>query len=638
MDKIDLTVSHDVLGEYHKLNFDDVREKYRDPGTQYAFDVLDENVTAGYLMKLASFRHLRDLQRQGDADFPYEYSLKEVKNILKFASFAPNVDTGEPSQLMAWQKFILSQLMGWRNNEGGKRYSRAIISVGRGQGKTYILAILMCYTFMMESLGLSNQDYLVSSINYKQTNKLFGYIKSMLKKIITIEPFKSLANEVGLDSRSIQADQIIMRNQNNVIRPISHEAGQYDSFHFTTAIFDEIGEVKSREKVQKIISGQVKVTNRQFIQISTSYPDPTVPFHEDQKMIQQAMEQDYLRDADSYLGLVWAQDSLDEVFDQDSWVKSNPLLDLPSESRVLMQGLKDKRDSDMLSGSIGDFQNKNMNLWLQQSADSYLNLDDVNRAIIPEFNINGRQVYIGFDYSMMSDNTALAFVYPYLDDSGSQKWHIEQHSFIPWNKAGSIEAKEKQDGLAYQELAKQGLCTITSHPEGLINEDQVFEWMMNYVEENNLEVMLFTYDYYGATRFTQRLEINTSWEFLPLKQVTSFVMNPTKFLQTSFVEGSISRLDDKVLEKALLNAVIKEDKVGIQVDKNKATLKIDVVDAIIDALYQGMYHFEEFSEINNPEKAVERMTPEERYQWLFGDSSKSGVMDDELYDWSNDDF
>lgn len=267
MDKIDLTVSHDVLGEYHKLDFSDIKRKYRDPGTQYAFEVLDEKVVAGYLIKLAAFRHLRDLRRQGAADFPYMYSLKEVKNILKFASFAPNVDTGEPSRLMPWQKFILSQLMGWRNAEGGKRYSRAIISVGRCQGKTYILAILMCYTFMMESLGLSNQDYLVSSINYKQTNKLFGYIKSMLKIIITIEPFMSLANEVGLDSRSIQSEQIIMRNQNNVIRPISHEAGQYDSFHFTTAIFDEIVEVKSREKIQKIISGQVKVPNRQFIQI-----------------------------------------------------------------------------------------------------------------------------------------------------------------------------------------------------------------------------------------------------------------------------------------------------------------------------------------------------------------------------------
>lgn len=639
MNDIDLTVSHDVLGEYNGLNFDDVKLKYQDPGTKYAFDVLDEKVMSGYLIKLAAFRHLRDLQRQGKDDFPYTYNLAEVKNILKFASIAPNVDTGEPTKLMPWQKFIMSQLMGWRNDNGGKRYSRAIISVGRGQGKTYLLAILMCYTFMMESLGLSNQDYLVSSINYKQTNKLFGYIKTMLKTIIKTEPFKGLANEVGLDERAIQSDQIIMRKQNNIIRPISHEAGQYDSFHFTTAIFDEIGEVKSRDKISKIISGQVKVTNRQFIQISTSYPDPTVPFRSDQIMIQQAMEQDFNRDADSYLGLIWAQDSLDESFKPETWVKSNPLLDLPSEQKTLMQGLVDKRDSDMLSGNIADFQNKNMNLWLQQKADSYLSLDDINAAVIPEFDIRGKDVYIGFDNSLMSDNTAFSFVYPYVDKNGVNKWHIEQHSFIPWNKAGSIEAKEKQDGINYRELEKLGLCTITTHPEGIINSDQVYRYMLEYVDNNNLQVMLFAYDPWGATDYIKRMENNLSWEFMPVKQTTPFLMHPTKFLQTGFIEKTITRLDDKIMEKALLNAVIKEDKIGIQVDKDTATLKIDVVDAIIDALYQGMYHFEEFSEINNPSKAVERMTPQERYNWLFGEDSQSGVMDDELYDdWSDDDF
>ncbi|MCE2142180.1 terminase large subunit, partial [Streptococcus thermophilus] len=70
---------------------------------------------------------------------------------------------------------------------------------------------------------------------------------------------------------------------------------------------------------------------------------------------------------------------------------------------------------------------------------------------------------------------------------------------------------------------------------------------------------------------------------------------------------SVDRLDDRIMEKALLNAEIYEDKVGIQVDKAKATLKIDVVDALIDALFQAMYHFEDFADVNNSDKQVERM-------------------------------
>lgn len=623
MKKIDLTTNHDVIGVYHTLDFSDVRMRYHDKGTVYAFNVLDEVIVTGYFIKLAAFRHLRDLQRQGDADFPYKYSVKQANNILKFAKIAPNVDTGEPTKLMDWQEFIMTQLIGWRNLNGGKRFTRAIVSVSRGQGKTYLMAIINSYSFLIETMGLENQDFLVASINFKQTNKLFGYIKSMLRKIIETEPFKSYAKEVDL---SIQTDQIIMKNTNNVMRAISHESGQYDSFHFTTAVVDEIGEITSRDKISKIISGQVKVKNRQFIQISTSYPNPTVPFHEDQKMVQQAMEQDWNRDADSYLGLIWAQDSLDETFKPETWVKSNPLLTLESEREVLLQGLTDKRDSDLLAGTISDFQNKNLNMWLQESTNSFLKLSDVSMAIVDGFDIYQRQVYIGYDYSMFSDNTAVAFVYPYLDSKGNKRWHVEQHSFIPWEKAGSIEAKEKQDGINYRELEKLGYCTITSHPQGLINDDQVYQWLLNYVEDNALDVVFFGYDAWGATPAIKQLEINTSWNLMAIRQRTSELKDPTKFLQSAFVEGSISRLDDKIMEKALLNAQIVEDKIGIQVDKAKATLKIDVVDAIIDALYQGMIHFEEYSDVNDPEKKIGRMTSAEVEAW-FNDP-ESGLLGD----------
>lgn len=60
-------------------------------------------------------------------------------------------------------------------------------------------------------------------------------------------------------------------------------------------------------------------------------------------MLQQAMEQDWNRDADSYLGLIWAQDDLDETFKDETWVKSNPLLQLPDQHDVLLAGLRDKR-------------------------------------------------------------------------------------------------------------------------------------------------------------------------------------------------------------------------------------------------------------------------------------------------------
>jgi phage terminase large subunit-like protein len=618
---IDLTQTHDVDGAYRQQDYSLIRAKYKDPGTVYAFAVLDGDETAGYMMKLACFRHLQDLQRSETGEFSYTYSLKDAKNILQFAAICPDVDTLKPQPLMAWQKFILTQLAGWLSANGQKRYTRSDISVGRGQGKTYILAIYMCYSFLITSLGRSNQDFLISSINYKQTNKLFGYIKTMLQLIQKTEPFKSLAQESDLQ---LQNDQFIQKRTNNVLREISHEAGQYDSYHFTVAVFDEIGEIKTRAKVSKIISGQVRVPNHQYIQISTAYPDPSVPFHADQKRMQQVMEQDFARDADRHLALIWSQDDLNETEKPESWIKSNPLLGLKSQRDTLMQGLLDKRDADKLSGTLFDFQNKNMNMWLQESVDAFLKLSDIERSIVPDFAIDGRQVYVGFDYSMFSDNTAIAFVYPYSDAEGNPHWHVTQHSFIPWEKAGSIDAKEKQDGIQYRELEKEGYCTITNHPQGLINDDQVYQWLMEFVDEHDLEVVFFGYDAWGATRAIKQMELNTAWPLNAIRQRTSELKDPTKFLQTIFVEGTITRPDDKIMEKALINAKIIEDKIGIQVDKAQATLKIDVVDAIIDALYQAMYHFEDFAEINDKSKQVDRMTEEQVRAWFT--SQDAGLL------------
>ena len=621
---IDLTQSHDVLGAYHSIDFDDIRKKYTDPATKYAFNVLDEKVMAGYLMKLACFRHVRDLQRVENKEFEFYYDVNEVDKILKFAAIAPNVDTGEPTKLMDWQKFIFAMLFGWRDGLGTKRFTRVVLSVARGQGKSYLMAIYMSYSFLIESMGLSNQDFLVTAENYDQTGKLYGYIANMLKSIIDQQPvFKKLAEEDDLVIH--EHTGISMRKFNNNLRPLSFNAGKYDSYHFTTAVFDEVGNIKTREGTKKIVSGQVKVPNHQYIEISTSYPDPSVPFHDEQKMIQQVMEQDFNREADRTLGLIWAQDSLDETFKEDTWIKSNPLLGLPSQHDVLLDGLRDKRDADMLAGTVDDFQNKNLNLWLQEATNSYLKLSDIERAIIPSFDIRGRDVYIGFDYSMFSDNTAIAFVYPYQDRDGRQKWHIEQHSFIPWEKAGSIRAKEKQDGIDYRKLSKKGYCTITSHPQGLINDDQVYSWLLNYVEENNLHVIFFGYDAWGATNAIKQMDINAGFPLEAIRQRTSELKDPTKFLQKIFVEGNCSRLDDKIMEKALINAEIYEDKIGIQVDKAKATLKIDVVDAIIDALYQGMYHFEDFGIANDKSKQAELMTAEQVKAWF--ESEDSGLLD-----------
>ena len=521
---------------------------------------------------------------------------------------------------MDWQKFIIAEINGWKDQNGERRFTDIHISVGRGQGKTQIAAIQLCKAYLVDTLGFTNKDFLVTANTSDQSSKLFGYVKKMMAKVIEIEPFKTLAKNTGLD---LQANQIIQKKTNNKIWKISYEADKYDSTHNVLAIYDETGALKTYDRMTDITDGQSQVKPyHQFIKISSAYPDPTSPFHDEQKKMQHIMEKDYERKGDNSLCLIWSQDDLDETYKPETWAKSNPLINLSEEEKERRTGnLIKQRDQAILNNTLHKFQNKNLNLWLKQDVASYLNLKDVEAATIKDFEIDNRSVFIGFDYSMFSDNTAIGFVYPY----GDNQYYLQQFSFIPWQAAGSLEAKENQDGIAYHAFPEY--CQITAHKDGIINPEQIYNWLLDFVGNHNLNVKFFGYDRFGSYQvknIVESLNANTSWNIMDIQQRTSALANPTKFLQELFVTHKATIPDDPIMKKALLNAVIKSDKIGIQVDKDKATLKIDVVDAIIDALFQAMYYFDENSDLNNKDTEIDRMTEQQVLDWFK--NPKSGLL------------
>lgn len=615
--KIDLTQTHDVIGAFKSIDWSDIKAKYREPATLYAFSVLNCEKTTGYMEKLHAFRHLMDLTRQNTKDFLYHYDVEEANKALTIASVIPDVDTHKIMPLMDWQKFILCQINGWKDENNERRFTDIHISVGRGQGKTQIAAVQLCKAFLVDTLGYTNKDFLVTANTSDQSSKLFGYVKKMMKTVISIEPFKTLAKKTQLE---IQANQIIQKKTNNKIWKISYEADKYDSTHNVLAIYDEAGALKSFDRLTDIPDGQSQVIPyHQFIKISSAYPDPTSPFHDEQIKMQNIMEKDFERKGDNSLCLVWMQDDLDETYKPETWVKSNPLIALSDKERERRTGnLIKQRDQAILNNTLHKFQNKNLNLWLKQSIASYLNLKDVEDAVDNDFKIDGREVFIGFDYSMFSDNTAIGFVYPY----GDGQFRLEQHSFIPWQHAGNIETKENQDGIVYRQYPEY--CTITAHPQGIINPEQIYRWLLNYVEQHQLKVKFFGYDRFGSYQvknITESLNVNTNWYIMDIQQRTSALANPTKFLQELFVTHKVSIPNDPVMQKALLNTVVKADKIGIQVDKDKATLKIDVVDALVDALFQGMYYFDENADLNNKDTEIDRITEQQVLDWFKNPNS-----------------
>lgn len=152
-----------------------------DKVTQYAQDVVNGKRVAGELLILSAKRHLEDLKRK---DWDYEFDSNYVDGLLLFAQYVPDPDTGVPMPLMDWEVFILGSLVGWRNKKtGGKRYRKAIASIARGQGKTYLASVLATYDFFVQSYKKNNQDIIVASNTVAQSKKLYGYIRGTINKM-----------------------------------------------------------------------------------------------------------------------------------------------------------------------------------------------------------------------------------------------------------------------------------------------------------------------------------------------------------------------------------------------------------------------------------------------------------------------
>lgn len=555
--------------------------------------------------------------------FPYVYDLAHVKMILQFASLTPNPDEGKPVPLMSWQKYILSASKGWRRADdlSQTRFSRGIISVARGQGKTMIEAILMLYSFIVEGEGKANQDYLVTAPTSVQLTKLWNYMLSTANLLKISPDFKSTfeRRKIVIQEMSIRS----IKDRSQIVK-ISDESGRFESFHARYAVGDEYGETDG-QNAGKITSGMM-LSGGQFIQISTAKDNPQVPFHLDQISMVENIEKDYLRERDDFLLLVWEQDLLDEVNpnQSDTWIKSNPLLSNPELRPKLLNNLKSELENKEADGSLIDFITRNMNVWHVDKAKMFLNEDDINGAITKEpFDMTGKDVFIGFDYSVLDDDTALSFVFPYEED-GQQLYYVKQHSFIPLSAVnGDVRLKEKQDGINYRREQERGNATIAQNDYGMIDPDVILDYLFNFIADHDLKVQYFVYDKYRMNKLLKVLEENSELPLIALQQDMWHITEPTKSTRAAFVKGQIRYADDEIITKSLGHATLEESNNAIKINKARKSAKIDFVASLIDAMSEAIYYWETFS--GHAEKASKSIfgndTPEQINDWFKNDFS-----------------
>ena len=582
--------------------------KYKDPATTYCFRVLNNEVLTCKSIKLQAFRHLQDLRRSEHKNFPYYYSLDEAKKIVNFSRLLVDPSTNEHMNLLDWQFNVLLQANAWLNKETKeRRYNRVICSMARTNRKSMLATVQILYDYLFRCMSLTNQENLLALPNQTQVDKVWNYIISYLKALENYSFFKKYFKENQIDALS---ELVIARKSLNRILKRPFLSKRFDSLHIKTAVLDEVADSDNQsvisESIGKITSGMVQVKDPLIFMISTAYPNSDCDFYKQEKDMINAMERDYERKRDNVLCIVYQQESEEEVDDISTWIKSNPLLELDSLRDRMIKQMEDELADKRANNKEYEFINKNMNKWLNRSINNFLDLDDIENSIVsePPININERDCFIGMDLSNFSDDTSLSFIFPYQDSKGKQKWFIKEHSFIPTARAKCrIDLKEVQDNINYRGMAKLGYCSITTNEQGYINYDEVFDYLMQFIQEHNLNVKALAYDAWRSDELIMRLEQNTKLNLVPLQQTVKFLNDPTKDFQQKMSAGAITYENDEILTAALKNAILLEKDGFVKVDKNRATRKIDVCDSIIDAFYRARLYFDDIS-FNDNKKSV----------------------------------
>ncbi|WP_212884165.1 terminase large subunit [Tetragenococcus halophilus] len=541
----------------------------------YIEKVLSGELVAPEKIKNACQRHINDLERSKSEDFPYIFDEKQANKAIQFMELLPGTD-GNTIKMLGFQKFIIGSLYGWRTKQGDlRRFNRALISMSRKNSKTYLASGIGANALIMEKEPAEGRQVLFTANSTKQARIGYDMLVNSLQAVSSKSKFMR-------QQLKIMQSKIVHKPSNSFAMALASETNTLDGFGATVAIRDEAHEAKTRKVENVLKSGMMNQKNGLLATITTAGLDLNVPLYEDYLLADRILKG--LEEADRYFIAIWELDNEKEIHEQENWIKANPIFESEEIKKTMISAIQDDVQLALKQDNLNAVLVKNFNLWRQASEDSYLPAKDWNAVEVQPQPIKGNPVYIGIDLSKTDDLTSVSWIVPV-----EGKLYCDSHSFVA-TKYG-LESKEKKDGLNYRKLEQEGECSITQLESGIVDYEQVFEFIQSLIEENELDLQGICYDPFNANSIISMAE-KENYPMLEVRQGTRTLNVPTRTFREQVFAGNIVHPKNTILTHAVNNALTKEDNNGIQINKAKNSNKIDPIAALMNAYVFAMNHYE----------------------------------------------
>ena len=554
---------------------------------QYSKDCIADTRHVCQKHRWACERFLNDLKKSGTKDFPYIFDEEKALRFFEWAALhkhTKGVLAGEPIEFTPIQRFIFGNVYGWVHQDTGlRRFRKAYWQVARKNAKSQSLAIV--------------GDYELMALGEPMSEVYIGATKSMQAKIIYNEVVAMLKRCPLLKGKWHESYGVIRHpKSDSILRALSKDDGKTgDGLNPQCGLIDEYHAHPTDEILEVINTGMVARRQPLLFIITTAGTNFGGPcYRVEYPLVEKILDPSLDFDVADYFCMVNELDRdqegnlIDDVKDEECWVKANPIAATYPEG---LANIRSKLASALESPEkMESFLTKNMNLWVNQSAMSYMDMAKwKERGAITEIPVDtyGRSAYVGIDLSKRIDLTAAGIILP-IDVDGIFKYVVRAHGFIPED---TVAVHEKTDKVPYRAWAKAGHLTIT--PGDVVDYRFIESWIHETTDDLGVNVKELCYDPYNATHFAQDFDAQ-GITTVEVRQGMRTLSEPTKAFREEAYRGNILHEPNPLLDWAVSNAVTKRDhNENIILDKEKSTNRIDPIAAVINAFSRARVTAEE---------------------------------------------
>lgn len=376
-------------------------------------DVVAGRIVAGPHVRNACRRHLDDLANGADRGLHFDRA--KAAHVINFFEARLKLSEGQfegkPLLLQPSQAFKVGSLFGWMKADGTRRFRRAYIEEGKGNGKSPIAGGIGLYG--MTADRESGAQIYAAGATKDQAGILFRDAVNMVDKSPELDKRIKRSGGPGREYN------LAVLRTGSFFRPISREAKKTGSGprpHF--ALCDEVHEHPDRGVIEMLERGFKFRRQPLLFMITNSGSDRnSVAREEHDHAIKVAAGNREAKDDDAvYLGEVIDDTTFsyvcgldkgdDPLTDPSCWPKANPLLGITITEEYLAGVVKQARD---MPGKLNNILRLHFCIWTD--ADTAWLSREVLEPALRDFepaDYRGRRAGMGLDLSQTQDITAKA--------------------------------------------------------------------------------------------------------------------------------------------------------------------------------------------------------------------------------------